>query len=464
MKGMPLEVTEELIARQPPEAQAIIRALLAKIQQLQDQLKQSPRNSSSPPSSEHPHAKPPRRKPRATRSPGGQPGHPRHERPLLPSEQCDDVIPLKPATCRRCGRALAGEDAAPLRHQVWELPEIKPHVTEYQRHRLACPRCGDTTCAALPPGVPAGQSGPRLVAFAGLLMAYFRQSKRRTALFLEALLRQPCCPGLVLKMQAQVTQALRPAYEELASTLPSQPHLRIDESPTREAGAKSWLWTFVAGLFTVFAVRGTRAATVLGELLTDTFAGVVVCDRAKMYWGLGRLQWCWAHLARDFQALADSEDGVVRRLGHDLLRPTRELFRQWPRCRDGTVSRAELKSRLEPVRRAVEGLLLRGLFSGHPRLVGMCRELYEHRAWLWTFLEQEVEPTNNASERALRHAVIWRKLSFGTQSARGSRFVETMLTVIETCRQQSQDVFAYVTAAVQARCADRPAPSLLPGV
>jgi len=112
----------------------------------------------------------------------------------------------------------------------------------------------------------------------------------------------------------------------------------------------------------------------------------------------------------------------------------------------------------------VEGLLLRGRLSGHPRLVGMCRELYEHRAWLWTFLEQEVEPTNNASERALRHAVIWRKLSFGTQSARGSRFVETMLTVIETCRQQSQDVFAYVTAAVQARGADRPAPSLLPGV
>ena len=170
------------------------------------------------------------------------------------------------------------------------------------------------------------------------------------------------------------------------------------------------------------------------------------------------------HLARDFQALADSEDGVVKRLGHDLLRPTRELFRQWSRCRDGTIRRAELNSRLEPVRRAVESLLLRGLFSGHPRLVGMCRELYDHRAWLWTFLEQEVEPTNNASERALRHAVIWRKLSFGTQSARGSRFVETMLTVIETCRQQSQDVFAYVTAAVQARCADRPAPSLLPGV
>jgi hypothetical protein len=202
---------------------------------------------------------------------------------------------------------------------------------------------------------------------------------------------------------------------------------------------------------------------VLTELLTDDFAGVVMCDRAKMYWMLGRLQWCWAHLHRDFQALAESNDRVVKRLGHDLLRPTRELFHQWSRCRDGTITRAELKDCLMPIRGTVRGLLLRGWFSGHPRLVGMCRELYEHRDWLWTFLDhEEVEPTNNASERSLRHAVIWRKLSFGTQSPGGSRFVETMLTVIETCRQQSRNVFEYVSAAVQMHFAHLPTPSLLP--
>jgi transposase len=463
MKGMSLEITEELIARQPPEAQAIIRALLAKIHELEGRLNQSPRNSSLPPSTEHPHAKPARQPSPAKRQRGGQPGHPRHMRPLLPPEQCDAVIPLKPTACRRCGRPLSGADVSPLRHQVWELPAIKPQVVEYQRHRLACACCGDTTCADLPPGVPTGQSGPRLVAFTGLLMAYFRQSKRRTALFLETLLNQPCCPALTVKMQGQVTAALRPAYQELAEALPSQPQLGIDESPTKEATTKAWLWTFVGRLFTVFALRGTRAATVLTELLTDTFAGVVNCDRAKMYWALGQLQWCWAHLKRDFQARADSDDSIVQRLGHDLLRPTAELFRQWSRCRDGTISRAELKRRLTPVRRAVEGLLLRGAFSGHPRLVGMCRELYDHRAWLWTFLDHTVEPTNNASERALRHAVIWRKLSFGTQSPGGSRFVETMLTVIETCRQQSRNVFTYVTAAVEAHFAHQPTPSLLPG-
>jgi len=459
---MTLEITEELIARQPPEAQAIIRALLARLAELEARLNQTPRNSSLPPSSEHPHAKPKRDLRRQRRKSGGQPGHAKHQRPLIPPEQCTDIQELKPTRCRRCGQGLAGADSQPLRHQVWELPVIRPEVIEYRRHRLVCPGCGTITCAALPPGVPESQSGPRLVAFAGLLMAFFRQSKRRTALFLETLLHQPCCPALTVKMQTQVTRALRPAYDELVATLPTQPHLGIDESPTKEAASKSWLWTFVAGLFTVFAWRDSRAATVLTELLSADYAGVVMCDRAKMYWMLGRLQWCWAHLKRDFQALADSDDGVVKRLGHDLMRPTPELFRQWSRCRDGTIDRLAWKRNREPIRHKVEGLRRRGLFSGQPQLVGMCRELYEHRRWLWTFLDDEgVEPTNNGSERALRHAVIWRKLSFGTQSRAGSRFVETMLTVIESCRQQSRNVFEYVTAAVQAHFADQPTPSLL---
>ena len=203
----------------------------------------------------------------------------------------------------------------------------------------------------------------------------------------------------------------------------------------------------------------------LTELLGTDYRGVVNCDRAKMYYSQDRLQWCWAHLNRDFQALVDSGDNQAKRLGYDLLRPTRELFKHWANYRDGTISRAALQRRMAPVRRTVERLLLRGIASGNRALVGMCRELYEHRAWLWAFVRHDgVQPTNNASERALRHAVIWRKLSFGTQSAKGSRFVETMLTVIETCRQQKRSVFEYLVEAVQARSNGRTTPSLLPRV
>ena len=384
---------------------------------------------------------------------------------MIPTEQGDEVQTLKPTECRRCADELSGSDPEPLRHQVWELPQIKPHVTEYQLHRLECAGCGATTCAELPVGVPQGQSGPRLMAFTALLMAFYRQSKRRTAEFLSTLLGQPCCPALTVKIQNQVTAALRPSYEALAAELPMQEQLSIDETPTKEENGKAWLWTFVAQMFTVFAVRATREATALGVLLGEKFHGIVNCDRAKMYWCLGRLQWCWAHLKRDFQALIDSDDPQVKRLGHDLMRPTRKLFAAWARYRDGTLTRAGMKRLMTPIRAKIEALLLRGAFSGNERLVGMCNELYDHRQWLWTFLDHEnVEITNNASERALRHAVIWRKLSFGTQSASGSRFMETMFTVIETCRQQERSTFAFVADAVHAHFAGRQAASLLAGV
>jgi transposase len=462
-------ITEEIIARQPPEAQAIIRLLLAEIAQLKARIEElergrkTPQNSSLPPSSVHPHAKPASSKRKSKRKRGGQPGHKKHERPLIPSEQCDDVQPLKPTECRRCGEKLSGSDPDPLRHQVWELPEIKPLVTEYQRHRLECSACGETTCAELPCGVPQGQSGPRLMAFAALLMAYYRQSKRRTAEFLTTLLGQPCCPALTVKIEHRVTAALRPVYDELAAQLPAEEHLSIDETATKEENVKAWLWTFVAHSFTVFAVRATREATALAVFLKDRFAGVVTCDRARMYLCVERLQWCWAHLKRDFQDLIDNGDNQAKRLGYDLRRLTCKLFEHWSDYRKGEISRAALLRRMAPVRRDVERILLRGSQSGNRGMQGMCRELYEHRSWLWMFLRHEgIEPTNNASERALRHAVIWRKLSFGTQSARGSRFVETMLTVIETCRQQRRHTFSFLTSTIEAHLAGKPAPSLLP--
>ena len=288
--GMSLGITEEIIARQPPEAQAIIRLLLAKIAELEARIEElqrqakgkTPQNSSLPPSRQHPHARPqpPRRKSKKKR--GGQAGHEKHERPLIPTDRCDDVQPLRPTECRRCGAKLSGSDPEPLRHQVWELPEIKPYVTEYQRHRLMCRCCGETTCAELPVGVPQGQSGPRLLAFTALLMAYYRQSKRRTAEFLTTLLGQPCCPSLTVKIQNQVTTALRPSYEALAAQLPAQEQLSIDETGTKEENGKAWLWTFVARMFTVFAVRATREATALTAFLGEQFRGIVNCDRAKM--------------------------------------------------------------------------------------------------------------------------------------------------------------------------------------
>jgi transposase len=281
----------------------------------------------------------------------------------------------------------------------------------------------------LPDGVPTGQAGPRLIAFAGLLMACFRQSKRRAAQFLSMILHQPASAGWMVALQNRAAHAVQPAYDELAQQLPPQPVLLIDESPTKQGQVKAWVWTFVAATFTFFACRTSRAAEVPLQLLGQCYAGVINCDRARMYWAFGRLQWCWAHLKRDFQALIDSPCTVRKRLGHDLLRETKELFALWQKVRDGTLSRRAFRKKMRPVRARVEDYLLRGYFDA--RVSGFCK------------------------------AVIWRKLSFGTQSASGSRFVERLLTVIETCRRQNRNVFQWLIAAVQADLNGQSAPSLM---
>lgn len=476
---MSIKINKSWLSEQTDEVQNVIGMLLEHIKKQDERIAQlekrnaelekrlgiTPQNSSLPPSTQHPHAKPPSNKPKSKRKQGGQKGHKKHQRELVPIEQVDAIVPCIPESCRRCGCRLSGHDDEPIRHQVFELPEIKPHITEYQQHRLGCSKCGITTCGALPQGVPTHSAGPRLTAFVSLLMAHYRQSKRRTALFLESILNIPASPGWICKLQNQTTQALRVAYERLLGQLPRQTRLGIDETPMKQAGRNTWLWSFVAEKFSVFKIRPSRSGTILDDVLTDRFDGIVTCDRAKMYWRLPSLQWCWAHLKRDFRKMADRSIDSVQELGEGFLEQTRILFRQVARCRDGTISRKGLKISLGKTRKKVEALLLRGLECDHARTAGTCQELYWYRDRLWRFLDHpDVEPTNNASERSLRHAVIWRKLSFGSQSEKGSRFVETMLTVIETCRQQNRHVFEYLSDSLTKTFANQPPPSLLPRV
>ncbi len=456
----------------PPEAEpardfieALVRDFEKQIRELEEKIeKLTPRNSSLPPSTEHPHAKP-KRKPKSgqKRKQGGQKGHTKHTRDLIPPEQCDDVIDCTPDSCRRCGGELQLTESEPLRHQVWDLPPIKPIVTEYRRHRGHCPGCGITTCGELPEGVPTGQCGARLAAFTGLLMGHFRQSKRRTALFLEDLLNIPCSAGWAVKIQNLVADALAVPYEQLRSELCKQSQLFVDESPTKQKNEKAWLWVAVASMFAVFGVFMNRKRESLQKLIGD-YSGVILnCDRAKMYFDGKRLQWCWAHLKRDIQKLIDSRDNQVKRLGHDLMRQQKLLFQHWRRYQAGKIKWNTFQKNVRPIRDKFDSLLLRGLFSGNDRLIGFCDELYSRREWLWTFTQIEgIEPTNNTAERALRPAVIYRKLSFGTQSAKGSRYLERILTVSETCRIQGRSVYQYLIATMEASFAGRTAPSLLP--
>jgi transposase len=403
--------------------------------------------------------------PKSSRQRGGQPGHPKHERTLIPSEQCDDVVSYKPTACRRCGAKLRGQDSAPLRHQVWEVPLPKPVVVEHQLHRLKCV-CGQTTCGRLPEDVPAHTSGPRLVATTAILMGLFRQSKRRTALALETLFGVPCSPGLVVKQQQRATAALKSCHDELTAALPHAPAVCCDETPFRQGTAKAWLWVTVAETFSVFTIRLTRAATVPIALLGAAFAGAISSDRYAAYNTFNaRRQICWAHLKRDIQSLIDAGgDGV--RIGERLRASLRDMFHHWHRYRDGTIQRQTMRNNIRKhCQWSVWDTLEDGQRSPHAPTATLCGDLFQRFDQLWMFLDHPgLEPTNNRAERSLRHAVIWRKLSHGTQSASGSRFVETLLSVIETCRQQERNVIDFITAAIEAHSLAKPIPKLLAGV
>jgi transposase len=448
-----------VFAALPPAVQAYIRYLEARLADLEARLGQDSSNSSKPPSSDPPHAKPaPPNAPTGKRK-GGQPGHPKRSRPDLPP---DTIVELRPDACGRCRRPLGGDDPAPLRHQVIELPPVRPHVTEYRRHRLTCAGCGRVTCPALPADARGGY-GPRVQAACALLAGAYRVGKRGTARLMGDLLGVPIGPAAVCDLQRRTAAALGPVAAAAHEHVAGKP-ANVDETGWREGGKRGWLWVAVTACVTVFLVRLSRGRAVLAELIPGR-PGVLTADRYPVYDHLpaGERQVCWAHLRRDFQAMIDRKNAGSA-VGEDLLAHADILLGAWKRVRDGTLTRGGFRRRyLGWVRAEVRTLLAGGAACGCAATAGVCRELLAVEPALYTFAAAEgVEPTNNAAERALRHAVCWRKTSYGTDSAGGSRFVERVLTVVASCRQQGRDVLAFLTEAIQAARTGAQAPSLIP--
>ena len=467
----------EVWERTPPEAQAYIQALEAcletlvsmvhalqeQVRTLQEQLNQTSQNSSRPPSSDPPQHERPRR-PRSHRHRGGQPGHPGHTRTLIPVEEVDEVVVIKPEQCAHCQASLAGDDPQPWRHQVIEIPPIKPVVTEYQWHQLMCSACGEVTRAPWPDGVPSGTYGPRVQATVALCTGSYRLSKRTTQQMMDDVFGVPLSVGTISQLEQATTEVVAGPVEEARTYVQAQEVAHLDETSWRQGGKRAWLWVAVTSWVTVFVVRMSRGGDVARELLGETFAGILVTDRYSAYnWYPVRWrQLCWAHLLRDFEAMR-GRGGRSEEIGDALLAQAHQMFTWWHRVREGTLHRSTFRSYMTPLRREVERLLEAGSRCGVPKTDGTCRDILKRREALWTFVQVDgVEPTNNAAERSLRPGVLWRKGSFGTQSEEGSRFVESMMTVVTTLKQQQRNVLEYLTEACEAALRGAAAPSLLP--
>jgi transposase len=456
-----LQVQVEDLLALAREQQEQIRQLERQLADTRAKLQTNSTNSSLPPSSDRFHTKrrppPPADGPRKKR--GGQPGHPRQLRRLVPAELVREIIPCKPTACRRCGRPLAGSDPAPLPHQVAELPVVRPDVVEYQLHRLTCPCCHTSTCGSLPAFVK-GHFGPRLEATLALLAGGYRLGLRPVAGLAADLWGLDISSGMVSKLRRQTAEALLLPWVDAAAHVRRQ-NVNIDETSWHEAKKRAYLWGVATPAATLYCIARGRSRAVAQALLGKDYAGVATCDRLKSYWWIERLQWCWAHLRRDFQAMID-RGGQGQGIGQALLEQSNRLFHLWHQVRQGTLSRAKFRQAIEPVRRAVRRALRRGLTCGCGKTAGTCRELLGHEDWLWTFVSVEgVEPTNNEGERSERPAVLLRKTSGGTDSPEGSRFVERVLTVIDTCRKQGKRAVDYLCDCIHARRHGRAPPFLL---
>lgn len=469
----PTPLSEEFLVSPPEAARLYIRhvealntqlsthlaTLQARVAELEAKVRQDSTNSSRPPSSDGPQVKrgvprPPSRRPR-----GGQEGHPKHDRAILPA---DEVIDHKPGRCDRCDTPLDGDDPEPVIDQVIDLPVLRRRVVHHRRHTLVCPRCRARTTAA-PVLDAASGFGPTVQAATAYFSGVGRLGKRAIARTFGDLFGIPMALGSVSKLEAKTGAALESIHAEALERSRGR-DANVDETGWKQGAQKAWLWTAVTELGTVFLIRRHRDRGAFDDLVGPS-PGVLTTDRFSVYAHLPgeKRQVCWAHLRRDFQAMIDRRDEGAT-IGDELLFHADILAAEWMKVRQGTRTRKWFGREILPwLREEVARLLGAGSRCGGAKTAGVCRELLALESSLWTSASiPGVEPTNNAAERAVRHAVCWRKTSYGTDSERGSRFVERLLTVAASCRSQGRDVLDLLIQAITAHHSHAAKPSLLP--
>lgn len=440
---------------------AEIVKLKARVVELETRLGENSTNSPKPPSSDPPNTRPAKQP--TGRQRGAQPGHKPNKRTLLPAEAVTRRSAVRPVACKHCGGGCLVElDVPPRLHQVVDLPEIRPDVHEVAMHAGRCEDCGHTTWARLPEGVPAHMFGPRLLAFTGYLLAA-RTSRRQLREILHEVFGIPVSLGALSEAEQRISEAIAAPVDEAVAHVRGRPVKYVDGTTWRHSGAYAALWTIATTFVTAFFVTRDACRPTIEALLV-TLRGILVSDRGSQlgFWAMERRQICWAHLLRKFAAFAQrSDEGAA--LGERLLLLAQTMFSEWHRVRDGTLERANFKAFALNAQVAFERLLEHGVALRLRGLSGACENILAHRDALFTFaFDTGVEPTNNLAERALRPFVLWRKVSYGSQSDRGCLFAARIMTVACSLRQQHRSIFHFLSEACHAALGTGTTPSLLP--
>lgn len=423
--------------------------LKAKVQELEEKLNTNSSNSSKPPSQD------PFRKTRSSsptgHKPGGQPGHAGHARKMHPPEEVAKMIEIKPSVCPNCGPDHFEQNPIHVDcRQVIELPEIRAEVTQYNIYTCRCGKCGKHVKGDVPHEAVHG-FGPRLMGFLTMLTGEAGVTKRKICAISSHLGIKISLGGLC-NIHKLASHILSKPYEEIKAAVLSSSNVNGDESSWRLNHKKCWVWLGATARATFFQIDPSRSQ----EAFKRVFGGYRNTLTTDRYGGYncytGNKQICLAHIARDFQKVSERAhvDGALGRL---LCLELKSIFTLWKDFKATRLTRVELQSQAQEHISNLNDILHVGAAAegvGN-KTAALCYDLLNRFADLWRFLyEEAVEPTNNLAERGLRSIVIFRKLSGGSRSDWGERFIEKVFTVACTLRQCALNLFTYLTESFRA--------------
>lgn len=455
------------------ELRAENAALRERVDELERRDRRDSGNSSMPPSADAPNSRAERRRlakeayKRSMRRSGGQPGHGGKTREVVARERVDERVVHLPQRCG-CGHVFCGGEQRvgdPVCHQQYELPVARALVIEHQRVRLGCPGCGRGVLADLPGPALSGY-GPRLEAHIAMLAGVFRLSREQVRQVVVEVFGVPASTGAIDNAIRRMSQVLADPWAELKEAIGRADAVHLDETTWRLQGAQQWLWVAASALLACYRIDPSRGQQAAQALIGEDFGGFAITDRYAGYHFLDVLQQqlCWAHVIRQLVEVSQ-RDGAAGQRGRKLVTLARAVIGVHRAYLEHDHDAKWLAEHLAPLRVQIGTLLEQCAAGHHRRTANFAAGLLDEYDALWTFADVPdlaIEPTNNAAERAVRHAVLMRKIQGGTQSERGSRWIERIQSARETCRLQGRPILEWLTDAATAAHHGRPIPSLLP--